>query len=84
MSHTIRINIGCGIYLLIGRAGPGVGDFGSNDPDEANVRRPHGEEPQGRRSALQADAVIPASGHNIALAYPAALAQAYLEFFAVR
>jgi len=29
-------------------------------------------------------AVIPASGHNIALENPAALAQAYLEFFADR
>jgi pimeloyl-ACP methyl ester carboxylesterase len=27
-------------------------------------------------------AVIPASGHNIALENPAALAQAYLDFFA--
>ena len=30
------------------------------------------------------DAVIPASGHNIALENPAALAQAYLDFFAGR
>ncbi|MFZ0192846.1 MAG: hypothetical protein WAL72_38510 [Streptosporangiaceae bacterium] len=29
-------------------------------------------------------AVIPASGHNIALENPAALAQAYLDFFASR
>jgi pimeloyl-ACP methyl ester carboxylesterase len=29
-------------------------------------------------------AVIPASGHNIALENPAALAQAYLDFFADR
>ena len=29
-------------------------------------------------------AVIPASGHNIALENPAALAQAYLDFFAGR
>ena len=35
-----------------------------------------------RELIVQSGAVIPASGHNIALENPAALAQAYLDFFA--
>jgi pimeloyl-ACP methyl ester carboxylesterase len=49
------------------------------EPDSGEVRRQMEQVASDVRSA-----VIPASGHNIALENPAALAQAYLDFFAGR